>query len=182
MSERPWQLGSAVPHVHPEAWLAPGCVVIGDVTLGAHASIWYGAVVRADQEEIAIGDRSNLQDGVVAHSDPGIPLRVGAGVTVGHNAVLHGCQVDDGVLIGMGARLLNGSSVGAGSLVAAGALVPEGMTIPAGVLAVGAPAKVRRDLTEEEVANLRRSAGEYVSLAHRHRQARRVAPADAPPQ
>src|SRR4051794_13190293 len=118
------------PEVHDESWVASNATVIGHVTLAARASLWYGAILRAEFEPIAIGEGSNIQDNVTIHVDPGFPATIGAGVSVGHNAVLHGCTTEDGCLIGMGAVVLNGAHVGRGSLVAAGAVVPQGAVIP----------------------------------------------------
>lgn len=159
------------PVVPADAWVAPDAVLAGAVTLGAAASVWYAAVVRADQETITLGARTNVQDGCVLHADPGFPLRLGDEVSVGHRAVLHGCDVGDGALVGMGAVLLNGARVGAGSLVAAGAVVLEGTEIPPGSLVAGTPAKVRRPLTDTEIQRLRSTSETYVALAAVHRGA-----------
>lgn len=159
------------PRIHPEAFAAPTSVAVGDVTLGAEASIWYHTVLRGDGDSITLGARSNVQDNCTVHADPGFPVVVGEGVSVGHNAVLHGCTVEDGVLIGMGATVLNGARIGAGSLVAAQALVPQGMEVPPGSLVAGVPAKVRRELTAEEREGLELNAAVYVELAGRHRAA-----------
>jgi carbonic anhydrase/acetyltransferase-like protein (isoleucine patch superfamily) len=141
------------------------------VRLGEGANVWYGAVLRGDSAEITIGANTNIQDGCVVHADPGFPTTLGAGVTVGHRAVVHGCTVEDDSLIGMGAVLLNGSVVGKGSLIAAGTVLLEGTEIPPGSLVAGTPGKVRRELTDEEKAKLLLSAQQYVDLASRHRQA-----------
>jgi carbonic anhydrase/acetyltransferase-like protein (isoleucine patch superfamily) len=130
-------LGDRAPQVDPTAWIAPGAVVVGDVTLGAESSVWYAAVIRADGDPIRIGPRTNVQDGAVLHSDPGIGIDLGAGVSVGHRAVLHGCVVEDDVLVGMGAIVMNRARIGAGSVIAAGALVPEGRQVPPGSLVLG---------------------------------------------
>jgi hypothetical protein len=159
------------PQVDPEAWVAPNATLIGQVRLAARASVWYSATLRAEAEPIDIGAGSNIQDGVTVHVDPGFPVRVGAGVTVGHNAVLHGCTIEDGVLIGMGANVLNGAVVGAGSLVAAGAVVPQGMEVPPRSLVAGVPGKVRRELTDAEVAGNRHNAAVYEHLIDIHRGA-----------
>jgi carbonic anhydrase/acetyltransferase-like protein (isoleucine patch superfamily) len=151
------------PRVSTTVFVANGAVLIGDVTVGDQSSIWFNAVLRGDNEPIVIGARSNVQDGCVLHTDPGFPCKVGDWVTVGHNVVLHGCQVSDGATIGMGATVLNGASIGAGALVAANALVLEGFEVPAGVLVAGVPAKIRRELTETDVARFRQNANEYVS-------------------
>lgn len=161
----------ARPEIDPAAYAAPTSVVLGRVSLGAGASAWYHAVLRGDCESITIGAGSNIQDNCSVHADPGFPVVVGEGVSVGHNAVLHGCVIEDGVLVGMGATVLNGARVGAGSLVAAQALVPQGMQVPPGSLVAGVPARVRRELTEEERAVVRLNAEHYVALAEVHRGA-----------
>lgn len=161
----------AQPNIHPDAWIAPTAVVVGEVTLHARSSVWYNAVLRADNTPIVIGEGSNLQDGVVVHVDPGASVTLGKNVSVGHNAVIHGATVQDNCLIGMGATLLNGSVIGEGSLVAANALVPQGMNVPPGSLVTGVPAKVRRSLTDEERAGLLRNAQVYLQHTERHRAA-----------
>ncbi|MFH8347447.1 gamma carbonic anhydrase family protein [Streptomyces sp. NPDC018045] len=162
-------VGGKEPSVDPAAFTAPTAVVIGDVTLGPGAGVWYHAVLRADCGPIVLGADSNIQDNCTVHVDPGFPVTVGERVSVGHNAVLHGCTVEDDVLIGMGATVLNGAHIGAGSLVAAQALVPQGMRVPPGSLVAGVPAKVRRELTEEERDGIRLNATMYVELAESHR-------------
>jgi len=158
------------PQLGAEAWVAETAVVIGDVVLGPRANIWYGAVIRGDVEKIRIGADSNVQDNSVIHVDSsGFSTVVGERVTVGHRVVLHGCKIGDGALIGIGAIVMNGAEIGEGALVAAGALVPPGSKIAAGMLAVGAPAKVKRPLTDEEKETLRKSAPHYVQLAQGHR-------------
>ncbi|MGW3152824.1 gamma carbonic anhydrase family protein [Streptomyces sp. NPDC001089] len=164
-------IGGKDPQVDPEAFTAPTAVVIGDVTLGAGAGVWYGAVLRADCGPIVIGAGSNIQDNCTLHVDPGFPVTVGERVSVGHNAVLHGATVEDDCLIGMGATVLNGAVIGAGSLVAAQALVPQGMRVPPGSLVAGVPAKVKRPLTEEEREGLTLNGTFYVELAKAHRDA-----------
>ncbi|MDT0308095.1 gamma carbonic anhydrase family protein [Streptomyces sp. DSM 44917] len=156
------------PRIHPGAWVAPNATVVGDVSLADEASLWYTAVARADAERIEIGGGTNVQDGCVLHADPGFPALIGAGVSIGHRAVVHGCTVEDDVLIGMGSVLLNGSHVGAGSLIAAGTVLLEGFRVPPGSLVAGVPGKVRRPLTEEELAVLRLNAEHYRDLARRH--------------
>jgi len=148
-------------------WVAPGAHVIGDVRIGEDVSVWFGAVIRADNEPIRIGARSNIQDLSVLHSDPGAPLTVGEGVTVGHKVMLHGCTVADNSLIGIGAIILNRACIGASSLVGAGALVTEGKVFPDGVLIMGAPARVVRELTTDEIEGLKRSADHYVANGRR---------------
>lgn len=160
-----------VPELHAESWVAPNAIVIGWVKLAARASVWYSATLRAEAEPIEVGVGTNIQDGVTIHVDREYPVCIGSGVSVGHNAVLHGCTVEDGSLIGMGAVILNGAVVGADSLVAAGALIPQGMVIPPRSLVTGVPGRVRRDLSEPEVANNRHNAGVYRRLTELHRAA-----------
>jgi carbonic anhydrase/acetyltransferase-like protein (isoleucine patch superfamily) len=147
------------------AWIAPTAAVIGDVHLGPEASVWFGAVVRGDNTPIRIGARSNIQENAVLHSDPGQPLTLGEGCTVGHQAMLHGCTVGDNSLIGIGAIVLNGARIGRNCLVGAGALVTEGKAFPDGSLIVGAPARAVRELDEGAIAGLRASAAVYVQKA-----------------
>jgi carbonic anhydrase/acetyltransferase-like protein (isoleucine patch superfamily) len=165
------EIGGHAPQTAPTAWIAPGAIVAGRVTLGPDASVWYYAILRADQDTITVGAGTNLQDGVIVHADPGVPVRIGARVSVGHRAVLHGCTIEDDVLIGMGAIVMNGAHIGAGSIVAAGALVPGGTTIPGGSLLLGMPATVRRAITTDERASISANAVEYRKLAGIHRAA-----------
>lgn len=148
--------------VHASAWIAPGAVVVGDVTLSEDVSVWFNAVLRGDTESLVIGVASNIQDGCVLHADPGFPLVLGRGVTVGHRAVVHGAKVGDNTLIGMGAILLNGVDVGDDCIVGAGALLTPGRVFPAGSLILGSPAVWTRSLTADEIAGNRRSAAGYV--------------------
>ena len=159
------------PQLHAESWVAPNATVIGPVTVGARASIWYGAILRAEFEPIEIGEGSNLQDNVTVHVDPGFPVTIGAGVSVGHNAVVHGCTIEDGCLIGMGAVILNAAHLGAGSQVAAGAVVAQGVVVPPGSLVAGVPGKVRRELSADEITNNRTNAQVYEHLSDVHRTA-----------
>ena len=161
--------GDAFPQVAESAWVAPGAFVIGDVHLGEESSVWYGAVLRGDTEPIRIGARTNVQDGCILHADPGFPAVVGEGCVVGHNAVVHGCEIGDNCLVGMGATILNGAKIGDGSIVAAGAVVPEGREFPPRSLIVGVPAKRVGDLTDEQAADIERGASEYVERAVAHR-------------
>jgi carbonic anhydrase/acetyltransferase-like protein (isoleucine patch superfamily) len=161
----------ATPTIDPSAWVAPNATLIGQVTLAENSSVFYGAVLRADVATITLGAGSNLQDNVTVHCDSGVPTTVGAGVSVGHAAVLHGCTIEDDCLIGMTATVLNGAVIGAGSLVAAGAVVLEGTLVPPGSLVAGVPAKVRRALTEEEREGLKENARHYVGYAEGHRAA-----------
>jgi carbonic anhydrase/acetyltransferase-like protein (isoleucine patch superfamily) len=164
-------LGDSVPSVHPGAWVAPGAVVVGRVTLGRAVNVWYGAVLRADDDEIVIGPECNIQDLCCLHVDAGEPIRLEERVTVGHHATLHGAEVGAGALIGIGAVVLGGSRIGAGTLVAAGSVVRPGLRVPAGVLFAGVPGRVVRELTEDDRATFAESAGNYVARAARHRGA-----------
>jgi carbonic anhydrase/acetyltransferase-like protein (isoleucine patch superfamily) len=159
------------PELHPDSWAAPNATLIGHVVLAAEASVWYGAILRAEAEPIEIGAGTNIQDNVTIHVDPGFPARVGSGVSVGHNAVLHGCTIGDDCLIGMGSVVLNGATIGAGSLIAAGAVVPQGAVIPPGSMVAGVPGKVRRELAENEIDGLRTNALLYQQLVKVHRDA-----------
>ena len=156
------------PAVAAGAWVAPSADLIGDVRLGARASIWFGAIIRADNTPITIGEETNIQDGAIGHSDPGVPLTIGARVTVGHQAILHGCTIADDCLIGMGAKILNRAVLATECLVGAGALITEGKHFPTGSLIVGSPARAVRQLTEAEKAALRISAGHYAEKAARY--------------
>ncbi|MPY55205.1 gamma carbonic anhydrase family protein [Streptomyces acidicola] len=164
-------VGGKDPKVDQAAFAAPTSVVLGDVTLHPEASVWYGAVLRAEFEPIVVGAGSNVQDNCTLHVDPGFPISIGERVSIGHNAVVHGATVEDDCLIGMGATVLNGAVIGAGSLVAAQALVPQGMRVPPGSLVAGVPAKVKRELTEEEREGIALNAAGYVELARTHREA-----------
>ncbi len=163
------RLGGDSPTLHDSAWVAPTATVIGRVALGPDASVWYSTVVRADLETIEIGAGSNVQDGCVLHADPGRPVQIGERVTVGHRAVVHGATVEDDVLIGMGSVILNGAHIGSGSIVGAGAVVTESTRIPPGSLVIGAPAKVRGQLGDEQRQAISANAAHYVALAARHR-------------
>ena len=162
--------GGSTPEVDPEAFVADGATLVGAVRLAADASVWYSSVVRADGAPIEVGAGSNVQDGCVLHSDPDYPVRVGAGCTIGHRAVVHGCTVGDGSLIGMGAVVLNGAVIGAGSLVAAGTVVLEGTEVPPGSLVAGTPGKVKRDVTDAERERIRSGTESYVTRARRYRE------------
>ena len=148
-------------------FIAPTAAVIGNVILGDGASVWFSAVIRGDNEPIRIGARSNIQDGSVCHSDPGSSLTIGASVTVGHNATIHGCTIGDGTLVGINAVVLNGAKIGKNCVIAASSLVPEGMEIPDGSLVMGVPAKIRRELSEEERELFSHNADHYVNNAVR---------------
>lgn len=162
----------ARPIFEPEAWIAPGAVVTGNVTVRRGASVWYGCVLRADMEgaEIVIGEDTNVQDGTVVHVDTDRPCLVGARVTVGHRAVLHAAVIEDDALIGMGAVVLSGARIGRGAVVAAGAVVPEGMSVAPGVIVSGVPAKVRRELTDADRARLLAGVRTYAALRDLHKK------------
>lgn len=153
------------PRIHPEARIAANATLVGKVSVGPAASIWYGAVLRGDECSIRLGAGSNVQDQAVVHGDPDFPTVIGRDVTVGHGAILHGCTIEDGCLIGMGAILLNGCVIGAGSLIAAGALVTQNTVIPPGSLVMGSPAKAVRPLRPEEQESLPHSAQLYRELS-----------------
>ncbi|TWU60501.1 2,3,4,5-tetrahydropyridine-2,6-dicarboxylate N-acetyltransferase [Rubripirellula tenax] len=155
--------------VHKSVFIAKNATVIGDVTAGSGASIWFGAVVRGDTESVVIGERSNVQDLCVLHADPEYPCVIGDDVTIGHAAVVHGATIGDGAMIGIRAVVLNGAKVGAGAIVGAGAVVTEGMEIPPGHLAVGVPAKVIRELTPANIARAKHAADHYVAAANAYR-------------
>jgi len=166
---RPYR--GVVPKVAASAYIDPSAQVIGDVAIGERSSIWPNVTARGDVNSIRIGDESNIQDNSVLHCDAGLfPLHIGNRVTVGHMAMLHGCTIEDDCLIGIGAVVLNGAKVGAGSVIAAGAVVPEGAEIPAGSMVMGVPAKVKRELTEEERVRFRLNAQHYVEAGQMYRQ------------
>jgi carbonic anhydrase/acetyltransferase-like protein (isoleucine patch superfamily) len=156
-------------HIHPEAFIHPLAVVIGNVTLGARTSIWPTAVLRGDSDAIVIGEECNVQDGAVIHADPGLPTTLGARVSVGHRAIVHGATVEDDCLVAMGAILLNGVEVGRGSLIAAGAVCREGMRIPPDSVVVGIPARVAREATSEIRERIERTWRSYLKLQAAHR-------------
>lgn len=172
-----YAFGDLAPVLAEGAWAAPSADLIGDVRLGARASVWFGAVIRADNTPILIGAETNIQDGAIGHSDPGAPLTIGARVTVGHQAILHGCTVGDGALIGLGARVLNGAVIGERCLVGAGALVTEGKMFDPGLLIVGSPARALRQLNEQELAGLEMSAAHYAEKAAKYAAGLKVRPA-----
>jgi carbonic anhydrase/acetyltransferase-like protein (isoleucine patch superfamily) len=161
-------LPNSTPTIDPTAFVADGARIVGDVSLAAGSSVWYNAVLRGDSAEIVIGPGSNVQDNVSMHVDSGHPVVIGAKVSIGHNAVVHGCTVGDGTLIGMGSVILSGAVIGAGCLIAGGAVVLGGTDIPAGSLVAGVPAKVRRKLSEEERAGLIANADIYLGHLQTH--------------
>lgn len=165
-----YRLGERQPQIDPTAFVAPGAHVIGSAVLHAQTSVWFSAAIRADNDIISIGARSNVQEGAVLHTDPGLRLEIGEDVTIGHQAMLHGCTIGNGALIGIQAVILNGAVIGEGSLVGAGALVTERKVFPPRSLIIGSPAKVVRQLSDEEVAGLLASAQTYVKRAQLFRE------------
>lgn len=176
-----YALDGIAPTLAPDAWVAPDANLIGKVVLAAGASVWFGATLRGDNEEIRVGAGSNIQEASVLHTDMGFPLSIGANCTVGHKAMLHGCTIGEGSLIGMGATVLNGAVIGRGCLIGAGALVTEGKVIPDFSLVMGAPARVVRQLDEAAVAKLLRSAEHYRANARRYRAGLSALPARLQP-
>lgn len=162
-----FELDGIAPEIAADVFVAHDANIIGKVRLAAGASVWFGCTLRGDNEPIAVGDGSNLQENVVCHTDMGFPLTIGANCTIGHKAMLHGCTIGDGVLVGMGATILNGAQIGAGSLIGAGALVTEGKVIPPGSLVMGAPGRVVRELDDAARASLIASARGYQANAAR---------------
>ena len=159
-----------MPTIHPTAFVHPRAVVLGDVTLGAHASVWPTAVLRGDSDRIVVGAETNVQDGSVLHADHGLPALVGARVAIGHRAIVHGAVVEDGCLIGMGSVVLNGARVGAGSIIGAGAVVTEGMQLPPGSLVLGVPARVVKQVTPQMQARIAATVDAYLELQEQHRR------------
>ena len=163
-----YRLGEACVELHPQSWVAPNAVLVGKVRLQAGASVWFNAVLRGDNELIDIGEHSNVQDGAVMHTDMGFPLTLGKGVTVGHNAMLHGCSVGDYSLIGINAVILNGARIGRNCIIGANALIAEGKVSPDGSLVMGSPGKVVRELSDQQKKLLEASAAHYVHNAQRY--------------
>lgn len=163
-----YRLGQSRVEAHPESWIAPNATLVGKVRLETGASVWFGAVLRGDNELIHIGEHSNVQDGTVMHTDMGFPLTLGKGVTIGHNAMLHGCTVGDYSLIGINAVILNGAKIGKHCIIGANALIAEGKEIPDGSLVMGSPGKVVRELSEAQKKMLEGSAAHYVHNAQRY--------------
>ncbi len=157
-----YRLGNHTPQIHPTAYIAENATVIGNVVIEAHASVWYNVTIRADNDRIVIGENSNVQDGSVLHADPGYPLVLGKNVTIGHLAMLHGCTVGDGTLIGIRATVLNGSVIGENCLVGAGSLIAENKTFGSGVVLLGVPARVAKTMDEEKAIRMPRAANHYV--------------------
>ena len=174
-----YEIDGLSPTVPDNSWVAPSADLIGDVRLGEEVGIWFGAVIRADNTPIVLGDRTNIQEGAMLHSDPGVPLTIGADCTVGHHAILHGCTVGDRALVGMGAIVLNNAVIGEDCLIGAGALVTEGKVFPPGSLIIGSPAKAVKDLAPEMIEGIKRSAAGYAERQQRFaRDLKRVDKAD----
>jgi len=170
-----YEIDGLKPIVPEDSWVAPSADLIGDARLGEGVGIWFGAVIRADNTPIIVGDRTNIQEGAMLHSDPGIPLTIGSDCTVGHHAILHGCTLGDRVLVGMGAVVLNHAVIGDDCLIGAGALVTEGKTFPPGSLIIGSPAKAVRELSPDVIAALKQSAAGYADRQRRFaKQLRRI--------
>ena len=164
-----YRLGDLTPHIHARAWVADSADVTGQVSLGEDASVWFGVVIRGDVERITVGRGANIQDNSVLHADRGSPLVIGDNVTVGHQAMLHGCTIGENSLIGIQAVVLNGARIGKNCLVGAGALVTEGKDFPDGSMIIGSPAKVIRQLTPEQIEGLKKSAEHYIENARRYK-------------
>ena len=165
-----YQLGEHAPEIDSSAYITDSANIIGKVKIEANASVWFDVTIRGDNELITVGENSNVQEGTILHTDPGMPLVIGKNVTVGHQAMLHGCTVGDGSLIGIQAVVLNGAKIGRNCLVGAGALVTEGKAFPDNSLILGSPAKAVRTLTEEDIARLQRSAANYVQRGQLFKQ------------
>ncbi|SEB72101.1 gamma carbonic anhydrase family protein [Paenibacillus sp. GP183] len=163
-----YSINEIKPCLDSSTYIAPGVQLIGEVTIGAESSVWFNSVIRGDNALIRIGDRTNIQDGCTLHVDPEKPLIIGNRVSVGHNAILHGCTIGDGALIGMGAIVMNGAEIGEQSLVAAGSLIPEGKKIPARSLVMGSPGKIVRELTENDLAKIVNTSDHYVQQSRRY--------------
>ncbi|MDY0012360.1 MAG: gamma carbonic anhydrase family protein [Rhodocyclaceae bacterium] len=165
-----YALNQHTPHFGEGSWVADSATVIGAVNAGRNVSIWYNAVLRGDNDPIQIGDNSNIQDGSVLHTDDGVPLIIGTNVTVGHMVMLHGCTIGDNTLIGINAVVLNRAVIGKECIIGANALIPEGKVIPDRSLVVGSPGRVIREITDEEVADIRRNADTYIAHIEQHQQ------------
>ena len=164
-----YDLEKNVPEISADSWIAPNAIIIGKVKLEKNSSIWFNAVLRGDIEKIVIGENSNIQDGSVLHTDPGYPLTVGKGVTVGHMVMLHGCEISDDTLIGIGSTILNKAKIGKNSIIGANTLVTENKTIPDNSLVLGSPGKVVRKVTDDEIKVIRENAKHYVTNSKRYK-------------
>ena len=165
-----YRLGELAPQLQEGVWIAENATVIGDVRLGRNVNIWFGAILRGDNDPITIGDNTNVQDGSVLHTDDGVPLDIGANVTIGHKVMLHGCKVGEGSLIGINAVVLNRAVVGKHCLIGANSLIPEGRVIPDRSLVCGSPGRIIRELTDHEISRLQASADGYVNNALRYQE------------
>lgn len=175
-----YALGDRVPHFGEGSWIAENATVIGQVEAGRNVSIWYNVVIRGDNDPITIGDNTNIQDGSILHNDDGVPLKIGSNVTVGHMAMLHGCTIDDGTLIGINAVVLNHAVIGKDCIIGANALIPEGKVIPDRSLVVGSPGRIIRELSDEDIAGIRTNAANYVANARLYAsEAHQIDPFDA---
>jgi carbonic anhydrase/acetyltransferase-like protein (isoleucine patch superfamily) len=162
------QFQGHMPYVHTNAFIASSADVIGNVFIGVHSNIWFGAVLRGDEDSLHIGEYTNIQDNSTIHNDEGFPVVIGDYVTIGHNSIIHGCKISNNTLIGMGSTILNGAEIGEYTIIGAGSLVTKGKKIPSGVLCMGVPAKVIRDLTIEEKESIKKSAENYVELSMKY--------------
>lgn len=158
-----------IPQIAENCFVAENAAVVGEVVLGEESSIWYGVAIRSDMDKTIIGNKTNIQENSTVHNDFGIPTVIGDGVTIGHNCIIHGCTINNNVLIGMGSIILNGAEIGEETIIGAGSLVTQNKVIPSGVLCMGSPAKIIRELTEEEKKSIRESAKHYVELANLHK-------------
>ena len=165
-----YRLGERAPEMQEGVWIADNATVIGDVRLGKNVNVWFGAILRGDNDPITIGDNTNVQDGSVLHTDDGVPLDIGANVTIGHKVMLHGCTVGEGSLIGINAVVLNRAVIGKNCLIGANSLIPEGKVIPERSLVCGSPGRIIRELTDHEISRLKASADGYVNNAQRYQE------------
>lgn len=165
-----YRLGERAPQLKEGVWIADTATVIGDVRLGKNVNVWFGAILRGDNDPITIGDNTNVQDGSVLHTDDGVPLDIGANVTIGHKVMLHGCTVGEGSLIGINAVVLNRAVIGKNCLIGANSLIPEGKVIPERSLVCGSPGRIIRELTDHEISRLKASANGYVENALRYQE------------
>ena len=165
-----YDLEKNVPEVHSDAWVAPNAIIVGKVKLEKNSSIWFNAVLRGDIEPIIIGENSNIQDGSVLHTDPGYPLTVGKGVTVGHMVMLHGCQISDDTLIGIGSIILNNAKIGKNCIVGANTLITENKIIPDNSLVVGSPGRILRKVTDEEIKAILENGKHYVDISKKYKK------------
>lgn len=157
------------PIIDESCFIAENATIVGEATIGKNTNIWYGTVLRSDMSYLKVGENTNIQENTTVHNDFGVPTEIGNNVTIGHNAIIHGCKINDNVLVGMGSIILNNAEIGKNTIIGAGSLVTQGKKIPSGVLCMGSPAKVIRELTAEEIENIKKSAIEYVKMANEHK-------------